>query len=863
MLAGSRKRSTLLCLGTASLFLTSSLIAQSSESSPDPMRIASAGDPAISDSDHASLRAVFQASRHAAVSDADGYLAHNPGQSWQTRFDRRGFTTTPDRGGWTWGFELLGYGYEGQIQPVAHTRATSAEGGRVTYEWDEQLTEWFINDERGLEHGYTVHARPRRGAQLGSSPLVLELDVRGDLKPRVVDDGRSLSFVGSSGTQVLNYSGLTVFDAEGTEWPASFRLEGERVILSVDESEATYPLTIDPIAQQAYIKASNTDDFDNFAWSMDASGDTVVIGAPWEDSSFGGVNGNQIDNGAFDSGAAYVFVRSGSTWTQQAYLKAAFPGSSDNFGTYVSIDGDTIAVGAPGEDSSATGVDGNQLSNAAPGSGAVYVYVRNGTNWSPQAYLKASNTEAGDAFAYTSVSGDLIAVCAELEDSNATGVNGNQNNNADTDSGAVYVFSRTGTTWSQEAYIKASNTDPGDLFGANSLDGETLVVCARGEDSSNSGINTPQSNNLFLEAGAAYVFERSGTTWSQTTYVKPSNTGTGDFFGISVSLCGDTFVVGANGEDSLATGIGGDQLNNSFSNAGAVYAFTRDGSTWVQDAYIKASNSGLGDQFGYSVKLSKRGLLVGAWEEDSASTGVGSDGSNNSAPTAGAAYYYQHLSGLWSFQAYIKASNAEAFDNFGLSVALSEEFAVVGASNEDSGSSGINGGQGNGGDRSGAAYVIDLTDTDSGDPFCAGDGSGGSCTCFNFGAANAGCANSETQGAKLIGVGIPDSLSDSFALIVTDSLPGKPGIIFQGNVVVNGGLGNPVGNGLLCVTPTKRWDVAFADAEGTVVYGPQLFSSHPDVMTLALIHYQWWYRDADDSCGGEFNFSNGWSVTWQ
>ena len=148
--------------------------------------------------------------------------------------------------------------------------------------------------------------------------------------------------------------------------------------MSVDERGAHYPITIDPIAQQAYLKASNTGASDFFGASVAISGNTVVVGAYGEDSAATGVNGNQADNSAIDSGAAYVFVRSGSTWTQQAYLKASNTGASDFFGASVAISGDTVVVGAYDEDSAATGVNGNQANNSAVDSGAAYVFVRIG-----------------------------------------------------------------------------------------------------------------------------------------------------------------------------------------------------------------------------------------------------------------------------------------------------------------------------------------------------------------------------------------------------------------------------------------------------------------------------------------------------
>src|ERR1019366_7706367 len=217
----------------------------------------------------------------------------------------------------------------------------------------------------------------------------------------------------------------------------------------------------------------------------------VVVGAPHESSSATGVDGDQYDNSAPDSGAAYVFVRNGTTWTQEAYLKASNPDGGlglyydgDLFGSSVAVSGDTVVVGARGEDSSAAGVNGDQSDNSAPGFGAAYVFVRNGTTWTQQAYLKASNTDGGldiyngDYFGGSvAVSGDTVVVGAGSEDSSATGVNGDQSDNSATYAGAAYVFVRSGTNWTQQAYLKASNTDPGDSFGMSvSVSGGTVIV---------------------------------------------------------------------------------------------------------------------------------------------------------------------------------------------------------------------------------------------------------------------------------------------------------------------------------------------------------------------------------------------------
>jgi hypothetical protein len=411
------------------------------------------------------------------------------------------------------------------------------------------------------------------------------------------------------------------------------------------------PLTTDPIAQQAYLKASNTGANDWFALSVAVSGDTVVVGAPSEASNATGVNGNEADNSVRDAGAAYVFVRSGTDWTQQAYLKASNTDVGDFFGGSVAVSGNTMVVGAFREDSNATGANGNQGNNGFLGgdSGAAYVFVRSGKDWSQQAYLKASNTGQHDFFGESvAVSGDTVVVGASYEASNGTGVNGNQADNSASSAGAAYVFVRSGTGWTQQAYLKASNAGATDFFGESvSVSGDTVVVGAREEASNATGVNGRQGNNRALSAGAAYVFVRSGTDWTQQAYLKASNTGVGDRFGGSVAVSGDTVVVGAPFEYSNATGVNapptggtGTQADNSAGDSGAAYVFVRSGTDWTQQAFLKASNTGANDRFGGAVAVSGDTVVVGGAGEGSNASGVNGNQANNSFSDAGAAYLF-------------------------------------------------------------------------------------------------------------------------------------------------------------------------------------------------------------------------------
>ena len=417
-------------------------------------------------------------------------------------------------------------------------------------------------------------------------------------------------------------------------------------------------------SQQAYLKASNSqgsapgDLFgDEFGTSVSISGDTIVVGAPTEDSNATGVGGDQSNNSARRSGAAYVFVRNGTTWTQQAYLKASNARATHVFGSSVSIDGDVLVVGAPGENSTATGVNNDDGSHDVntPGldTGAAYVFIRNKSDqWIQEAYLKASNTGEDDRFGEAvSISGSTVVVGAWREDS--ADIN-NQIDDSASDAGAAYVFVRAGLGgWTQQAYLKASNPDADDRFGeVISIDGETIVVGARGEDSSTRLINGPEDDNSLPESGAAYVFVRSGTSWSQQAYLKASNADSvpdpeddgedlnGDGFGVSVAVSGNFIVVGSDGEDSNATGINGNQDDNSVPNAGAAYLFVRNGVTWSQQSYLKASNTGQDDLFSDAVAISGDTVVIGASDEDSNSTGLNGDQVNDLAPNAGASYVF-------------------------------------------------------------------------------------------------------------------------------------------------------------------------------------------------------------------------------
>jgi hypothetical protein len=430
---------------------------------------------------------------------------------------------------------------------------------------------------------------------------------------------------------------------------------------------------------------------------------------------------------------------------QTAYLKASNADAADHFGNggtllgdsvSISGDGNTIAVGAPHEASNAAGINGNQTDDSSYNAGAVYVYIRNGNNWTQQAYIKPAHTQMSAEFGHVtalSADGNTLAVSAFFESSATKGINGDPKDASIPQAGAVYVFTRANGRWTQQAYIKASNTGEagegdnfgdGDQFGfslAISDDGNTIAVGANAEDSNATGINGNQADNSMQSAGAVYVFTRNGTAWTQQAYIKASNTaGNMQFgYGVTLSADGSTLAVGGFDEAGASREINGPQARGR-TGSGAVYILTRAGTTWTQQAYIKPNNVDQNDSFGAAVALSDDGntLLAGSLDEDCMATGVNPTVNcteDVKADTStGAAYVFIRSGTTWTQQAFVKPSNTGANDWFGSRLAISGDgnTVVASAQLEDSNARGINGNQAdNSAIEAGAAYVFRRTGT--------------------------------------------------------------------------------------------------------------------------------------------------------
>ena len=363
--------------------------------------------------------------------------------------------------------------------------------------------------------------------------------------------------------------------------------------------------------------ASDGASSDQFGVSAAISGDTAIIGS-WGDDI--GINPNQ--------GSAYVFVRSGSSWIQQAKLIASDGGASSTFGVSVAISGDTAIVGAQG-------------TSLSPGS--AYVFTRSGTTWTQQAKLTPSDGAVDDFFGSSvAIFGNTVIVGAVFS-----------NVGPNVDQGSAYVFTRSGTTWTQQAKLTSSDGAPANYFGnAVALGSDTALVGARRVKV---GANTDQ--------GSAYVFTRSGTVWTQQAKLTASDGISGDSFGFSVALSGDSAIVGATFADR---GANVDQ--------GAAYIFTRSGSIWTQQAALVASDGAANDLFGVSVALSGDTAIVGASSDE-----IGPN------VNQGSACVFTRSGTIWTQQSKLTASTGGASDSFGRSVGLSGGIALVGANFDDVG----------------------------------------------------------------------------------------------------------------------------------------------------------------------------------
>lgn len=466
-------------------------------------------------------------------------------------------------------------------------------------------------------------------------------------------------------------------------------------------------------AVQTFLKASNPDAGDFFGTAVAISGDVVAVAAPSESSKATGINGDPSDNTAGLSGAVYLFARSNGTWVQEAYLKAGNTGLLDRFGASVAMSGDTLVVGAPFEDSYPDPNNSDPVHNDANAdSGAVYVFVRNNGVWTQQAMLKGGHeilgwTRSQEFGSSVAIDGDVIVVGCPRERESTVGID--PPHSPETfgpySVGAAFVYRRQGTQWSEVAYIKPpfSSTDADLQFGdAVAVSGKNIFVSTVRDASTSQGINGVMTQVAGGVSGAVCAYRLEGGVLSFDAYIKSSNSDPGDGFGWAIAASGDTLAASAIQESSDATGVGGSQGNSTTkAGSGAVYVFDRAANGWQQSAYLKAPQTALNDNFGLSVALKGDALVAG-----SRSQIVGAEGSSK---YLGAAFVYRRQNGVWTYDTHYKPGKkiggVAQGEDFSLSLALSGNTLVSGASGDDNGGVGVDSSVTTTRSNSGAAYI--------------------------------------------------------------------------------------------------------------------------------------------------------------
>ncbi len=511
---------------------------------------------------------------------------------------------------------LLALGRGGGLNP-SDVVSPVVRANRVVYDRGA-LAEWYAAGPLGVEQGFTLQRRPT-GAR---GPLTLALGLGGSLRP--IQTGSQVRFLTRSGRVALRYGGLSATDAGGRRLPVALELRGGRILVRVWDRGARYPLQIDPFIQQGEkLTGGEESGAARFGYSvaLSADGDTALVGGPDD-------NGN----GAEGIGAAWVFTRSGSTWTQQGEkLTGSEESGKDEFGQTVALssDGDTALVG------------GNTSSGSE---GAVWVFTRSGSTWTQQGPKLTGSEESGEYSGF----GDGLALSS---DGNTALVGGDGDNSG---VGAAWVFTRSGSTWTQQG----SKLTGGGESGAGRF-GEGVALSSDGETAL---IGGPFDGN----AGAVWVFTRSGSTWTQegSKLMGSEESGEGAFgFEVALSSDGSTALVG--GPDDNGNGVEG---------VGAVWVFTRSDSTWTQQGPKLTGSGETGEaRFGYSVTLSSDGdtALIGA-PRDNGQTG--------------AAWVFTRSGSTWTQQgSKLTGSGEIGTGSFGISVALSSNgsTALIGGADDN------------------------------------------------------------------------------------------------------------------------------------------------------------------------------------
>ena len=607
------------------------------------------GPPAgVSATEWTGIQEQIEAELHAITeSDRPGrlYRADNAAQRFTAHFGAEDVLIAPRGRGepaWQLGLQLTAWGAADDLQQVNFATAT-AEDNRIEFRRGP-LTEWYVNTAMGLEQGFTIAHPPTDGI----TELVLEMTIEGNLSAQLAESGQAVTYHREDSNTTLTYSGLKAWDAVNAPLEARMELTRDdiRLRLVVDVRSAAWPITVDPtIAQVAQLFP--TPDFStegaSFGRAVSIDGDLMVVGMTSRETGW-------------PTGAAHIFSRDqggSGAWQHVTEITSSDGEEGDSFGNAVDISGDTVVVGARGDDDNGSASGSSYIFRPDPGNPDV---------WRQVAKILPSDGAEGDSFGGSvAISGETVVIGARGDDDHGSF------------SGSSYVF-RAGQggpeAWGQVAKVLPSDGAEEDYFGGSvAISGEIVVIGALGDD--DHGENS----------GSSYVFQRDQggpEAWGQIAKLTAADGSPGDAFGSSVSIDTDTAIVGAYGADGTVV------------DSGAAYIFERHHGgldAWGQVAKVFASDGADLDHFGDSVDISADTAIVGAWADD--------DGP----PRTGSASIFQRDHGgpdAWGEVEKITAGDGGSYNDFGLSVSISGDTAVAGAPGADDDYSG-----------SGAAYVFE------------------------------------------------------------------------------------------------------------------------------------------------------------
>ncbi|MGE0127866.1 MAG: putative Ig domain-containing protein [Blastocatellales bacterium] len=623
------------CLAGAGLFPTRPVTGQ--QTNPGALRGAAAIEQLKKDGQYESLQAAMDQARF-SVSRAENtplgraaWRAPNRSAGYDAYVTEEGVSLVVGQDGILSHKEaamvslhLRGIGYGEALQAVAPGEV-SGDKQTINITRGGGLREWFVNGADGLEHGFTL-AEPL-GARQKGAPLRLALQVSAGWRAVASDDGKLVTLRGAN-DQAIEYGKLVVRDKLGRNIFARLTGAGELVVIEVEDHDAEYPLTIDPLfTLQQRLLAEDGSAQDRLGWAVALDGDTAIIGAPYDDAP-----------GA-DQGSAYIFARNGATWTQRQKLTADDGAAGDLFGLAVALDGDTAIIGAiygPGA--------------ASPDQGAVYVFTRSGAMWTQRQKLTANDGASGELFGGSvALDGDTALVGSRVH---RVGMTIGQ--------GAAYVFVRSGAApnaspnagpnagWTLQQQLIADDGGEVEQFGAAvALDGDTALIGAP-----NDTLNGKPGR------GSAYIFTRAGATqpvWTQRQKLTDTQFPEDhDKFGSAVAISGDNILIGApfRGSDDRGVAI----------------AFIQIASDWKQTSSISEPANTANAQFGVSVAISGRAAVIGA-----------AIGPSGPLPDRRSAYVALRFGIDWIPVLRISEGLGSANDRFGYAVALDGSTVLVGA----------------------------------------------------------------------------------------------------------------------------------------------------------------------------------------